>query len=198
MYTGGASGAAVDYTYRFPYRDWASPSFDLNNWTTAYMFYPIRKFVTSGREFLNVLYNPVDIPIIRFADVLLCLAEALNEQGKWQEAVTFVNMVRDRAGVALLNAAGNEYTAVASVDEMRDRIRAEKRWELACEDQLYTEELRWGTWKDNKFASGNGLLQVWGAPLYEYIWGGNAYNKWAIPRSETEKNTNLEQNDYWN
>ncbi|MBO6169227.1 MAG: RagB/SusD family nutrient uptake outer membrane protein [Bacteroidales bacterium] len=198
VYTGGASGAAVDYTYRFPYRDWASPSFDLNNWTTAYMFYPIRKFVTSGREFLNVLYNPVDIPIIRFADVLLCLAEALNEQGKWQEAVTFVNMVRDRAGVALLNAAGNEYTAVASVDEMRDRIRAEKRWELACEDQLYTEELRWGTWKDNKFASGNGLLQVWGAPLYEYIWGGNAYNKWAIPRSETEKNTNLEQNDYWN
>ena len=197
-YSGGASGAAVNYTYRFPYRDWASPSLDLNNWTTAYMFYPVRKFVTSGRDCINVLFNPVDIPIIRFADVLLCLAEALNEQGNWQEAVTYVNMVRSRAGVALLNAPGNTWTAVSSAGDMRDRIRNEKRWELACESQLYTEELRWGTWKDTKFADGNGLLQVWGDPLYEYIWGGNAYYKWAVPRSEKEKNTNLEQNEHWN
>jgi hypothetical protein len=197
-YSGGASGAAVNYTYRFPYRDWASPSLDLNNWTTAYMFYPVRKFVTSGRDCINVLFNPVDIPIIRFADVLLSLAEAVNEQGNWQEAVTYVNMVRSRAGVALLNAPGNTWTAVSGVEDMRGRIRDEKRWELACESQLYNEELRWGTWKDTKFASGNGLLQVWGDPLYEYIWGGNAYYKWAIPQSEKEKNTNLDQNDYWN
>ena len=198
VYSGGASGTAVNYTYRFPYRDWSSPTFDLNNWTTAYMFYPVRKFVTVGRDCLNVLFNPVDIPIIRFADVLLCLAEAVNEQGNWQEAVTYVNMVRSRAGVALLNESGNAWTAVSNVSDMRDRIRNEKRWELACEGQLYTEELRWGTWKDTKFAQGNGLLQVWGDPMYEYIWGGNAYYKWAIPRSETEKNTNLEPNEYWN
>ncbi|MBO4475851.1 MAG: RagB/SusD family nutrient uptake outer membrane protein [Bacteroidales bacterium] len=197
VYSGGASGVAVNYTYRFPYRDWATPYLDLNNWTTAYMFYPIRKFVSVGRDCLNVTYNPLDIPIIRFADVLLCLAEAVNEQGNWQEAVTLVNMVRSRAGVALLNAPGNTWLSVSDADSVRDRIRMEKRWELACEGQLYAEELRWGTWKDTKFADGNGLLQVWGAPLYNYIWGGNAYYKWAIPRSEKEKNTNLTQNDFW-
>lgn len=197
-YSGGATGAVVNYTYRFPYRDCLSPSFDLNHWVTSYMFYPIRKFVPVGRDYLNVLFNPVDIPIIRCADVLLCLAEALNEQGKTQDAITYVNQVRARAGVAELNKAGNTYVAVNSSSDLRERIRDEKRWELACEGQLYTEELRWGEWKDKKFAAGNGMLNVWGDPVYEYIWGGNAFLKWAIPQSEVEKNTNLQQNDYWN
>ena len=38
------------------------------------------------------------MPKIRYADVLLNLAEALNEQGKIDEAVTVVNQVRARAG----------------------------------------------------------------------------------------------------
>ena len=64
------------------------------------MLYPIRKFVTKGREYTNIGYNPVDVPIIRYADVLLSQAEAVNEQGRWQEAVSYVNRVRNRAGLA--------------------------------------------------------------------------------------------------
>ena len=147
---------------------------------------------------VNIGFNPVDVPIIRYADVLLSLAEAINEQGRWQEAVTYVNKVRSRAGVALLNTPGNDAVSVSSVEDMRVRIRNEKKWELACEEQLYCEELRWGTWDEDKFAAGNGLQNVWGSPVYTYIWGGDAYLKWAIPQSEVEKNTNIKQNEGWN
>ena len=161
------------------------------------MFYPIRKFVTSGREYTNIGYNPVDVPVFRYADVLLCLAEALNEQGKWQEAVTYVNQVRNRAGVAPLNAPGNDYVKVTGSEDLRSRIRNEKKWELACEEQVYLDELRWGTWKQDKFSKDNGLWNVWGTPVYKYIWGGDAYLKWAVPQAEVEKG-GLKQNENWN
>src|SRR5690606_19483990 len=137
--------------------------YDLQTNSNTFMLYSIRKFVAEGREFLNVSFNPVDVPIFRYADVLLCLAEALNEQGKYQEAITFVNQVRNRATVAPLNEPGNAYVAVNSPDDLRPRIRNERKWELAGEEQLYYDELRWGTWQEEKFAEGNGLLEVWGA-----------------------------------
>ena len=80
---------------------------------------------------------------------------------------------------------------------MAERIRNEKKWELACEEQLYYEELRWETWKKAKFAENNGLQHVWGDPVYTYSWGGEEYWKWPIPSTEKEKNNNLQQNDGW-
>ncbi|WP_461533959.1 RagB/SusD family nutrient uptake outer membrane protein [Sinomicrobium sp.] len=196
-YSGGYSGTAIDYSPRWPYRNSATAPYDLQTNSNSYMLYSIRKFVTEGREFLNVTFNPIDVPIFRYADVLLGLAEALNEQGKYTEAIEFVNQVRDRAGVALLNEPGNSYVAVENPDDLRTRIRNERKWELAGEEQLYYDELRWGTWQEKKFAEGNGLLEVWGTPVYTYKWGGSAYLKWPIPTSEREKNTNLTQNDNW-
>ena len=81
-----------------------------------------------------------------YADVLLNLAEALNEQGKIDEAVTVVNQVRARAGAQLLNS--NVPTTVMGQADMRERIRNERYWELLGEDLIYFDELRWKTWKD--------------------------------------------------
>ena len=195
-YSGGASGSVATYTSRYPYRDWQSPSLDLRYGNNEYMFYPIRKFVAKGRDYTNIGYNPVDVPIFRYADVLLSLAEALNEQGKWSQALTYVNMVRSRAGVTGINSAGYEGTEVATSDDLRPKIRNEKKWELACEEQIYLEELRWGTWKEDKFAKDNGLQSVWGEAEYKYIWGGDAYLKWAVPQAEVEK-AGLKQNELW-
>lgn len=196
-YVGGFSGAEVTYTARFPYRSTSAPYFDLQTNSDQHYLYSIRKFVTKGRQYLNVLQNPVDVPVFRYADVLLSLAEAINEQGKYNEAITYVNMVRQRAGVALLNDASNQGEPITSSDQLRVRIQNEKKWELACEEVLYYDELRWGTWQESKFATGNGLHEVWGSPVYTYSWGGSAYLKWPIPSSEREKNTNLEQNEGW-
>lgn len=195
-YYGGFASEAATYTARFPFRSEESPTLDLRTRATTEMLYCIRKFVTVGKEYTNVTYNPVDVPIIRYADVLLCLAEAVNEQGRTDEAVDYVNMVRDRAGVAALN--GDEpATQVEGQADMRNRIQDEKHWELACEEQLYLEELRWGVWKDRKFSNNNGLKQCWGSNVYTYQYGGDYFLKWAIPSAEKEKNTSLEQNDGW-
>ena len=194
-YKGGASGAEVVYTMRYPYRNWESPQLDLRGSQTNQMLYMIRKFVTVGRESTNIQYNPVDAPIFRYADVLLSLAEAINEQGRTAEAMQYVNQVRSRAGVQLLGT--NEYTQVVNKEQMAERIRKEKKWELACEEQLYYEELRWETWKEDKFAENNGRQHVWGDPVYTYSWGGEEYWKWPIPSTEREMNNNLKQNEGW-
>src|SRR5690606_16084211 len=189
-YLGGFSGTEVDYSPRWPYRNSATAPFDLQTNSNSYMLYSIRKFVTQGREFLNSTFNPVDVPIFRYADVLLGLAEALNEQGEYLEAIELVNQVRNRAHLAPLDEPGNPFVAVTDANDLRERIRDERKWELAGEEQLYYDELRWGTWQEEKFAEGNGLLEVWGAPVYTYQWGGSGYLKWPIPSGEVERNPN--------
>ena len=196
-YLGGfASGAAQNYQIRWPYRGENAPSFDLRTRATGDMLYCIRKFVAVGKEYAYPLYNPVDVPVIRYADILLCLAEAVNAQGRTPEAAGYVNQVRSRAGVALLNS-GPEWLRVSGAEDMLKRIQDEKHWELACEEQLYLEELRWGIWKERKFGNGGGLKQCWGETVYSYTYGGDAFLKWAVPSAEKEKNPALSQNDGW-
>ena len=194
-YKGGASGKELTYVMRYPYRNWEHPVYDVRGSQTTQMLYMIRKFVAVGRESTNIQFNPVDAPIFRYADILLSLAEAVNEQGRVDEAMGYVNKVRKRAGVQLLGT--NEFTQVSTKEQMVERIRKEKKWELACEEQLYYEELRWETWKKDKFSTDNGLHNVWGDPIYTYSWGGEEYWKWPVPSSECEKNGNLKQNTGW-
>ena len=195
-YNGGLTGATYTYTYRWPYRGYdAKDPYDFRSNLNNYMLYSVRKFVPVGRENIFTQYNPIDIPVFRYADVLLCLAEALNEQGETDVAAGYVNLVRNRAGVAALNS--NAYTTVTGKEDMRKRIQHERSVELAGEEQIYFDELRWETWKNKKFATGNGLLEVWGSPVYEYSWLGDQCLLWALPSSECEKNTNLIQNKDW-
>ncbi len=195
----GANGANnYTYTLRWPYRgfDTAEP-FDVKTDTNNRFYYLFRKFVAEGAsEIPNREYSPIDYPVIRYADVVLGLAEALNEQpGKTDEAIKYVNMVRERAGVALLNS--NEHTQVTGQDNLRERIRNERRWEFNGEGVNYFDEIRWKTWEDSKFFEGSGLKQIWGQTQYSYSWGGDHYYKWAVPRAETEMNSDITQNEKW-
>ena len=86
----GANGAtSYTYTLRWPYRGYnTADPFDLKTDTNNRYYYLFRKFVAEGAaEIPNRSYSPIDIPIIRYADVALSLAECLNEQGKTDEAV---------------------------------------------------------------------------------------------------------------
>ena len=197
-YLGGFYGEEITYVFRFPYRsDETGEGNDIRTRRNDNMLYMPRKFVVVGRECTDRDYNPVDVPIFRYADLLLLLAEAINEQGasKYSDAIPYVNQVRTRAGLAALNS--NAYTTVTSQDDMRERIRREKRWELALEEVLFTEELRWGTWKTIRFGNNAGLKELWGTNVTKYSFGGDHYAVWALPESEVQMNTNLEQNDDW-
>ena len=128
-------------------------------------------------------------------DVLLTRAEALNETGKTNEATTYVNMVRKRVGIAALNS--NSYTTVTGQENLRQRIRREKRWELACEGVLYFDELRWGTWCDVKTPAGSGIKECWGVVNVGWTPAANHYMTWPIPATERQLNTSLTQNPGW-
>ncbi len=80
--------------------------------------------------------SPVNWKVIRYADVLLMLAEALNENGKTEEAVGYLNQVRIRAGVA-------EYPITTQAD-IREKIYLERRLELSFEGHRWFDLVRTG------------------------------------------------------
>ena len=199
-YLGSYDGEEHNYTYRYPLRGSGSTEpYDLQPSNNTRITYFYRKFVAEGSgELVDREYGPIDFPIIRYADVLLGLAEAVNEQGedRLQEAVGYVNEVRERAGVALLNS--NDYTQVTDQENLRERIRNERRWEFVGEGVSYYDEIRWQTWKDSKFFGGAGFKYLWGQAEYYYSWNDKQnYYQWPVPRSEREMNSNLEQSEGW-
>ena len=81
-----------------------------------------------------------DIILIRYSDVLLTYAEALNEaSGPTAEAYAAVNLVRTRAGLAPL-AAG------LSQGAFRDAVHLERRYEFVLEGHTYFDMQRHWEW----------------------------------------------------
>ena len=189
-------GSDQTYTMRWPANNEQPPVLDLFSDSRNQLFYLYRKFVYEGStEIINRQYGAIDFPIIRYADVLLMWAEALNELQQTGEAINKVNEVRARAGIAALNSSAA--TTVAGQEDLRDRIRNERRIELAGEGISYFDELRWGTLKEKVFTANGGVNQVWGGITVPYVWKGDYITTWPIPQTEIEMNPNLKQNPGW-
>lgn len=196
-YNGQIGTAAGVVTARFPYRSDVSNG-DLRTDTPAEFYYLHRKFVYEGiAELLNRSYGPIDFPIIRYADVLLSWAEALNESGDMAGAIAKLNEVRTRAGMPALQTTDlTKPTYVANQAAARDRIRNERRVEFVNEGINYFDELRWKTLKETVFTD-NGVMTVWGFKNASYTWGGDHFLTWPIPQSEIQMNPSLTQNPGW-
>jgi hypothetical protein len=76
--------------------------------------------------------------VIRYADVLLLQAEALNEQGRTADAVALINQVRQRPSVNL--APLGSFTQAG----LRTRLMHERATELAGEGVRWLDLQRWG------------------------------------------------------
>lgn len=197
-FIGGVEGTPKEYVMRYPFRSYTTYG-DLKTDTSLKFYYLNRKFVGEGLEFQNI-YSELDLPLIRYADVLLNWAEALNELGDLQGAIDKVNEVRSRAGAQLLET--NEYTHVTGKEDMHQRIMNERHIELLGEDVIFFDELRWKTWKDLKFfvnkeGKVNGMTQIWGTTTNNYVWGGDQYWLLPIPAREMQMNPNMTQNPGW-
>lgn len=84
-----------------------------------------------------------NIRILRYADVLLMAAEALNENGKSQEALVYLNQVRTRArGNRPASILPN--ITITDKAQLRQRIWQERRVELAMEQHRWFDLLRQG------------------------------------------------------
>ena len=90
-----------------------------------------------------------DIPELRFADILLARAEALNELiGPTQENIDLINRVRARANVTLLSLAS------FTKEKLRDAILDERKWEFFTEGFRRQDLIRHGKFISNAVARG--------------------------------------------
>ena len=82
-------------------------------------------------------------PLIRYAEILLSYAEAINETGQTALAYPKLVQIRKRAGITA--GADNLYGLKANmtVDEMRAVIQNERRIELMNEDHRWNDIRRW-------------------------------------------------------
>lgn len=106
--------------------------------------------------------SALNIPLIRYSDVLLMAAEAEVEAGSLEKARDYVNQIRKRAGnctqganslkVAINSpeitwgkyAVGQYTTAWTDKTVAREAVRTERRLELALEGHRYFDLQRWG------------------------------------------------------
>jgi len=78
--------------------------------------------------------------LIRYADVMLSLAEAKMNLGKDGEAIALLNEVRDRAGLGSYQSADSDYKA--KYPTLKEAILHERRVELAFENQRWFDLIR--------------------------------------------------------
>lgn len=115
--------------------------------------------------------GPGNIRILRYADILLLAAEALNETGNTMKALEYLNLVRARA------RGSNNFilpdVTTTDQNELRERIYAERRVELAMEQHRWFDLARWGR-----------IVQVMD-PLYESFDPGK-HTLLPIPQAELD------------
>lgn len=79
-----------------------------------------------------------NIPIVRYSDVLLSYAECLNDRGATTEAVDYINVVRKRANVKLLDKSMSKDAILKHLQDI------ERPCEFALEGLRWYDLIRWG------------------------------------------------------
>jgi tetratricopeptide (TPR) repeat protein len=143
--------------------------------------YPyIKKFAKPHALHAN---HGMNWPIYRYSEVLLFLAEALDEQGKAGEAAMFLNEVRSRAGLG--EATG----------DLGEAIFRERRVELAFENKRWFDLVRTGRAIDVITAHGQRIINNPQEYYYPFEEEGaeprsNAFTnislKYALPADEAD------------
>lgn len=184
----GLSDAGKTITWRSDYSDriYANRKviwdYDKNGWN--YAGWPNGDFFS----------QELNLPFLRYAEILLVAAEAANEQGDASKASGYIEQVRYRA-------RGNKTYAEAGVlppitvtekTALRHRIWDERRIELAFEGRRWFDLVRY-----EKVEAGyttDYLKNTLGRNNFSY----DKYSKFPIPQTRVSSSQGvLEQNNYW-
>ena len=148
-------------------------------------------------------------PVIRLADLYLMYAEALNEgEGPASGALTWINRVRERAGLETVEASWSQYAMQPSKYTtqagLREIIRRERMIELAFEGHRFWDLRRWKTAESvlNRAISGWDISQKEAANYYrERVLYYTSFNLrdyfWPLKERALLVNRALVQNPGW-
>ena len=95
-----------------------------------------RKYLPADVSGFDIWGLALNVPLMRYADVLLMYAEALNESGQTSQAIPLINQVRERADMPGLTITGQE--------AVREQIKHERVMELTLEGGRFFDLRRWG------------------------------------------------------
>lgn len=166
----------------------------VSSWTTdggqTLTFNPwFRKFWDMSID--NTDNAAIDVPIIRYADILLMYAEALNEAGgPTPEAYDAVNMIRRRGyGLAITSPSDVDLPAGLDQEAFRQAVWKERRWEFGGEYHRWFDLKRTGRLMP---VVSDYLNSVEGTSTFE-----EKHLLYPIPQTEIDANPNLIQNPNW-
>jgi len=128
----------------------------------------------------EVFHSPNNYRFIRYADVLLMYAEALNATGNTSGAYQYVDQVRVRAGLAPLSTVMPGLTQAAFLTQLKH----ERITELTGEGHRWDDLARWGDLSP--------ALASRDAGFKNFVVGKNEF--FPIPQREIDVNPNLKQN----
>ena len=142
-------------------------------------------------------YTGINFPVLRYSDILLMKAEALNELNKTAEAIVVLDQVRDRAGLE-----GIDETTVATKEAFRNEIMDERMRELCFEGLRRYDLIRWGVFNEKLQSAKQDMVDagVSGKLEWMFIWANNVQEKHQvlpIPLKEIEENNLIKQNPLW-
>ena len=165
-------------------------------WNTSLTGYYLRKFMYEDASISDGdNYGNNHWVFMRYGEVLLNYAEALNESGKTAEAYAPANQVRVRAKMPVLPAG-------LSQTQMREKLRHERQIELAYEEHRFYDVRRWkiAMVTDNKPIRGADIRKDASGKLtytYQTIQERKFMEKhyWLpIPIKEVQANSKITQN----
>lgn len=163
--------------------------------------YYMRKFIDQNLDLSKDQKRRRPWILFRYAEILLNYAEAMNEylEAPDQSVYDAVNQIRKRAKIPQLNIRME-----LSKEEMRERIRNERRVELAFEEHRFWDVRRWneGNTYFNRPIHGmritvNGEEIEYEQFVVEERMFETKMNYYPIPQSELQKNGGLVQNPGW-
>ncbi|WP_316788222.1 RagB/SusD family nutrient uptake outer membrane protein [Pedobacter frigoris] len=169
-----------------------------NNGETRTGYY-MRKFMTSNASATSFANTNHVFPIIRYAEVLLNYAEAQNEAvGADASVYKAINDIRARVNMPALPAG---LTPAA----MKERIRNERRVEMAFEEQRFWDIRRWeiagtvlnGTLNGVKGTLSGTTVTYTTVPVVPVKFDISKMYLFPIPFNEVVSNPSMTQNPNW-
>ncbi len=164
----------------------------------------IEKYVENGLLINNDKSN-VNWYVLRYADVLLLYAEALNEwkHGPNSEAYAAINAVRRRGFGNPNNTVSCDLPQGLDEEGFRKAVQKERAYELAFEGHRRLDLIRWGIYYETIQDTNEELLKWWNTDssnvnyvVYNYTKKGK-HELFPIPQRDMDLCPKFEQNPGW-
>lgn len=163
------------------------------------------QYVNNANYLIDANLSNINWYILRYADVLLLYAEALNEwkQAPTDEAYKAINMVR-RRGFGLpveTESSVSDLPGAMNYEEFQQAVRIERAYELAFEGHRRQDLTRWGIYYETIKKTSQELVDWYSAGSEFYVCSD--YTKkdknelLPIPQQEKDICTQFKQNPGW-